>query len=105
MTPSSLNEHDARRYVRAALSETDDDWTLILTNHGKDQMAARDVSDLRMRSVLRHGQVTEGPYQDAGNWKCNFTGTANGGLTVVVGFAFDEVGSQAVVVTVIDLSN
>ena len=104
MSPHNLTTHDARRYVRAALAEADN-WRLVLTSHGKDQMVNREVSDLRMRSVLRQGRVTEGPYLDAGHWKCNFTGTANGGLTVVVGFAFDEVGGQAVVVTVINLSS
>lgn len=104
MIPQSLNEHDARRYVKAALVEVDG-WRLVLTDHGKEQMTARNVSDLRMRSVLRNGRVTEGPYLDAGNWKCNFTGTADGGMKVVVGFAFDDIGGQAVVVTVINLSS
>ena len=66
-------------------------------------MRERDVTDIRVRSVLRNGEVTEGPSQslEHGNWECAFYGTADGGLKVVAGFGRTEDGMDVVVVTVV----
>ena len=97
-----MNEHDARRAARAAVGEVEG-YRLVLTSHAKLRMRERNVTDVRVRSVLRGGNIVEGPSPSLrhGGWECAFHGAADGGLKVVAGFGRTENGMDVVVVTVV----
>ena len=97
-----MDEHEARKVARAAVDGIPG-ARLIFTEHATRRMRQRDVTAIRVRSVLRRGQVVEGPAPDTkhGGWKCAFHGAADGGLKVVTAFGKTDDGADVVVVTVI----
>ena len=97
-----MNEHEARRAAKAAVGQVEG-FRLILSTHAKIRMRERNVTDVRVRSVLRSGDIIEGPSPSLGHdgWECAFYGAADGGLKVVAGFGKTADGMDVVVVTVV----
>lgn len=96
-----LTLHTARRIITEIILDSS---RVIYTTHARQRMKQRKVLTSQVRSVLKHGRISEGPARSVnGNWEMTMDGIAAGDhLSIPVALDHDEgTGNYVLIVTVI----
>lgn len=96
-----LTAHSALQVIKETIADSS---RVFFSQHAKERMLERELTDRQVMRVLEHGRITEGPARAAkGNWIMTVEGISAGDrISVPVALDHDDAsGNYTIIITVI----